>query len=77
MIDITYHPGKTTVVADTLNRNPVVCRARLSSMGIRYQDQREDVLDRLHVVVLARLMISPIVVDHIIQAQADDDLLKQ
>lgn len=39
----------------------VVCGARLSIVGIRYEDQRGDVVDQHLVVVLVRLMIGPIV----------------
>lgn len=42
-INIVYHPGKENVVADALSGRPVLYGARLSTMGIRCKDQREEV----------------------------------
>lgn len=44
-IDIASHLSMTYVVVDVLSRRPVVCGALLASMGIQYEDQREDVAD--------------------------------
>lgn len=44
-IDIAYHPVKVNVVIDTMSRRPVVCVAKLSTIGIKYEDQREGIVD--------------------------------
>lgn len=33
------------MVVDAINRRSVICVARLSAMGVRYEDEREDVAD--------------------------------
>lgn len=42
-IDTAYNLGKANVVANALSRTLIVCRARLSATGIKYEDQGEDV----------------------------------
>lgn len=68
-INIAYHPGKANLVADALRRRPIVYGARLATMGIRYEDQREDVAERYLVVVLVRLKFSSMIAKRIRQAQ--------
>lgn len=46
-------------------------------MDIQYDDQREDVANEYLVAMLARLTISPTIVDYFRQAQVDDELLEQ
>lgn len=64
-IEIGYHPSKANVDIDALNKSPVMCGAKLVAMGIRYEDQQEDVVDRQLVAVMARLTISLSIVDPI------------
>lgn len=64
-IQIAYHPSKANVVVDALNRILVMCGARHAPMGIKYEDQFEDVADKQLVVVMARLTSSLSFVDHI------------
>lgn len=54
------------MVADALCRGSVVCGAKLSAMGIRYEDQREEM------EMLVMLTISPTIANCIRQAQAVD-----
>lgn len=53
------------------------CGARLSPMGIKYEDQREDVAVQHYVLVLVRLKINLTIVDCFRQAQIDDKLPEQ
>ena len=76
-MDIVYQPGKVNVVVYALSRRPVTCGARLAAMGLRFEDQREDVADRRLVVVMARLTNSTTITDKVRQAQADDQLAEQ
>lgn len=43
-IDIAYHLVKANVVVDAMSRRPVVCVAKLSTIGIKYEDQREGIM---------------------------------
>lgn len=51
------------MVMDALSRRPMECGARLSPLGIKYEDQREDVADQHYVLVLVRLKINLTIVD--------------
>lgn len=64
-IDIASHLSMAYVVVDVLSRRPVVCGALLASMGIQYEDQREDVADRVFVAVLVRITNSLTISDSI------------
>lgn len=46
-MDIANNLGKVNVVVDALSRRPAVCDVRPSAMSIQYEDQREDVADRI------------------------------
>lgn len=53
------------MVVDSLSRRMIGCRARLLAMGIRYEDEREDVADQQLMAMLVRLMISLTIADYI------------
>lgn len=73
-IDIAYYPNKVNVVVDALSRRQVACIPKLAAMGIEYENQREDVADRHLVAVLVRLTISLTIANHVVHAQAIDQL---
>lgn len=60
------------MVVDALSRRPVICGARLETMRVKYDDQREDVVDKQLIAVMARWTINPLIINYIRQAQADD-----
>lgn len=45
-IELACHPSMAIVVADALNKRLVLCGAKLAAIGIRYEDQEEDVAHR-------------------------------
>lgn len=65
------------MVADAIDNRLVLCGAKLAAIGIRYEDQEEDVAHRQLVVVITRFTICPLIVDHMKQAVADVELPKQ
>lgn len=64
-IEIAYHPNKVNVVVDALSRRSVICEARLAAMRIKYDDQREDIVDRQLIAVMARWTINPLIINRI------------
>lgn len=56
-------------MANALSRRTMSCGTRLAAMGIQYSDQKADVYDRELVAVMAKLAISPTVLDRTRQTQ--------
>lgn len=52
-----------------------MCGVKLGLMGIRYEDEQEDVADRQLKAVMGMLTIRPSIIDHM--RQVDDELLEQ
>lgn len=51
-------------------------QSQFGSMGMQYEDKREDIVDQHLVVMLARLTISLTIVNRVRQAQAVDQFPK-
>lgn len=52
-----------------------MCGVKLGLMGIRYEDEQEDIADRQLKAVMAMLTIRPSIIDHM--RQVDGELLEQ
>lgn len=75
-IDIAYHHDTVHVVVVALSRRMIICGARLAAIGIHYEDQSEYIANWYLMVVVARLAISPTIVDSIRQTQVVNQLPK-
>lgn len=68
------HPTTANVMAYALSRRARTCGAKLEPMGILYEDERDDVVDKEIVAVMAHLSISLTVLVRIRQSHDEDKL---
>ncbi|XP_073153176.1 uncharacterized protein [Henckelia pumila] len=75
--DISYHPGKTNVVADALSRKAAVISSLSVSIPLQYEIQRFDLefCDRGRAPRLSSLTVGTMLFDCIHAEQANDEQL--